>query len=87
MPHYQADPADWLVFSSSPEGQRVLTELNHRFAAGSCYVPGGHDAERQTLANAAQRDVLDYIAQSIQAAGQPQPDKPDNSEAERGHDL
>lgn len=48
------------AFSLTADGQAVLEDLIERFGA-DLYVPGGVEAERQTLVNLGRRQVVDHI--------------------------
>lgn len=61
----QATPQQYAhTFGLSGDGQAVLDDLIERFGA-ALYVPGGHEAERQTLVNLGRRQVIDYIMAQI----------------------
>ena len=52
------------VFDLTEDGRAVLAELLERFGA-DLFVPGGVEAERQTLVNLGRRQVLDHILAQI----------------------
>lgn len=57
-----------LTFDFAQDGRDVLSDLVEKFGA-ELFVPGGQDAERQTLVNLGQRRVLDHILKQINSNG------------------
>lgn len=52
------------VFEDHHEGRLIFEDLVKRFGRQP-YVPGGHDAERQTLVNLGKRMPVDFIVSRI----------------------
>jgi hypothetical protein len=52
------------VFEEHHEGKLIFEDLVRRFGRQP-YVPGGQDAERQTLVNLGRRAVVDFIVSRI----------------------
>lgn len=53
------------VFVGHAEGAKVLEDLVARFHDRSVYVPGGVEAERETQARAAQKEVIGFILRRV----------------------
>lgn len=58
------------VFDLDVNGQRILEDLVVRFCRSS-YVPGGHDAERESCFRAGQASVVNLILAKINQANDP----------------
>lgn len=56
-----ADPSLYNRVFSSPDGQKVLEDLAARYYYVKTYVPGGIEAQRESDARGARRDVIDFI--------------------------
>lgn len=54
------------AFELTTDGHAVLEDIEE--FCGSLYVPGGQEAERQTLVNLGRRQVLDHILRRIAQA-------------------
>lgn len=59
-----------LVFDVEPAGQRILEDLVSRYCRSS-YVPGGHDAERESCYRAGAANVVNFILTKINQANDP----------------
>lgn len=57
------------VFVGHHEGATVLEDLVARFHDRPVYVPGGIEAERETNARAAQKEVVGFILRRIGQIG------------------
>ncbi len=55
------------LFEDDKRGAAILDSLILRFTR-KVYVPGGHEADRQTCYNAGQRDVIEFIVSQINRA-------------------
>lgn len=55
------------LFEDDRRGAAILASLTARFAR-KVYVPGGHDADRETCYRAGQRDVIEFIVTQINRA-------------------
>lgn len=55
------------LFEDDKRGAAILDSLICRFTR-KVYVPGGHEADRQTCYNAGQRDVIEFIVSQINRA-------------------
>lgn len=56
-----ADPTLYNRVFSSHDGQKVLEDLAARYYYVKTYVPGGVEAQRESDARGARRDVIDFI--------------------------
>ena len=62
------DPSTYSrIFEGNKDGQLILEELC-RVYAKDCYVKGGRAAERQTLVNSGERNVVEFIIRKINQA-------------------
>lgn len=57
------------VFEGHHEGVQILEDLVRRFYDVPVYVPGGIEAERETLRRAARREVIHFVLQRIGQVG------------------
>ena len=55
------------IFEDDKRGAAILDDLTSRFA-GKIYVPGGHEADRETCYKAGKRDVIEFIVGQINRA-------------------
>lgn len=55
------------IFEGNQDGIAILDELC-RIYAKDCYVKGGRAAERQTLVNCGERNVIEFIVKKINQA-------------------
>lgn len=55
------------IFEGNQDGIAILDELCRVFAK-DCYVKGGRAAERQTLVNCGERNVVEFIVKKINQA-------------------
>lgn len=55
------------IFEGNQDGIAILDELCRIFAK-DCYVKGGRAAERQTLVNCGERNVIEFIVKKINQA-------------------
>ena len=55
------------IFEGNQDGVAILDELCRIFAK-DCYVKGGRAAERQTLVNCGERNVIEFIVKKINQA-------------------
>lgn len=55
------------IFEGNQDGIAILDELCRVFAK-DCYVKGGRAAERQTLVNCGERNVIEFIVKKINQA-------------------
>lgn len=55
------------IFEGNQDGVAILDELC-RIYAKDCYVKGGRAAERQTLVNCGERNVIEFIVKKINQA-------------------
>lgn len=55
------------IFEDDRRGAAILAHLTERFA-GKVYVPGGHEADRETCYRAGKRDVVEFIVAQINRA-------------------
>lgn len=55
------------LFEDDLRGAAILDHLTRMFAS-KVYVPGGHEADRQTCYNAGKRDVIEFIVNQINRA-------------------
>lgn len=63
-----ADPSAYSrIFEGNQDGQQILDELCRVFAK-NCYVKGGRAAERETLVNLGERNVVEFIIKKINQA-------------------
>lgn len=55
------------VFEDDRRGAAILEHLTRMFAS-KVYVPGGHEADRETCYRAGKRDVVEFIVTQINRA-------------------
>ena len=65
MDHNQRKEAYRRVFITNPEGAEVLADLVGRFYDRELFVPGGADAERDTLHRIGMRSVVIDIMRQV----------------------
>jgi hypothetical protein len=69
-----ATPAEYALLFASKAGELVLEDLVNRFA-GSTYVRGGLEAQRETDFRSGRRAVVEHILSQInRASGAEQPE-------------
>lgn len=66
----ERDPTLYNRLFNTPDGQKVLDDLAARFYYVKTYVPGGPEAQRETDARGARRDVLHYIIRRANMAAE-----------------
>jgi len=67
-----ATPAEYALLFESKAGELVLEDLVNRFA-GSTYVRGGLEAQRETDFRSGKRDVVEFILRQINRANSAEP--------------